>query len=419
MVEEAQGSRAPVQKLADRISAIFVPIVLVIAVIVFILWLVIGSQFMPFNQAFSLGLIAIVGILVIACPCALGLATPTAIIVGTGIGANNGILIKNAESLEKLSKINTIVLDKTGTITKGKPVVTDILPNEINENEFLRILGSLERYSEHPLAQAINDKVKVQNIELSKVEDFEIIEGLGVKGKIDNKEYFAGSYKYIKSLGVNISKEDIDSLSEQGKSVIILVEINRDLGIVGIADTIKDNAIESINRIKALNIEPILLTGDNEKTAQYIAKLVGIEKVIAQVLPNEKANEIKKLQSEGKIVAMAGDGVNDAPALAQADVGLAMGTGTDVAIEAADITLLHGDISKVAQSIILSRKTMRTIKQNLFWAFIYNIIGIPIAAGILYPFIGVMLNPIFAGLAMAFSSVSVVSNSLRLKTQKI
>jgi Cu+-exporting ATPase len=423
MVEEAQGSRAPIQKLADQISGIFVPIVLVLAILTLIVWVVIGSQFMPLNEAFSLGLVNFVGILVIACPCALGLATPTAIIVGTGKGAQNGILIKDAESLEKLHKVNTIVTDKTGTITKGKPEVTDIIvmPNShfSSPNEVLQVVASLEKNSEHPLALAIIEKAQSLNIQLLKSEEFENIEGKGLKGTVNGSVYYAGNLKLIDDLNINFSRSQLDELTGHGKTPVLFTNGKELLAIIGIADTLKENAKETVSQLHRMGIKVVMLTGDNERTAKYIADQVGIDEVIAEVLPNEKSDKIKELQAKGKIVAMVGDGVNDAPALAQADVGIAMGTGTDVAIESASITLLKGDFSKVLRAIRLSKFTMRAIKQNLFWAFIYNIVGIPVAAGLFYPIFGILLNPAFAGAAMAFSSVSVVLNSLRLKLLRI
>jgi P-type Cu+ transporter len=416
MVEEVQGSRAPIQKMADKISAVFVPTVLVISAISLIGWIFIGSQFIPINQAFSLGLVSFIGVLVIACPCALGLATPTAIIVGTGKGAENGILIKDAESLEKLSNVNTIVLDKTGTITNGNPMVTDIIPlTNLNEVKILEIIASLEKYSEHPLAEAIIKKANEQNLKLIEVKNFSITEGLGLTGIIDNTVYHAGNIKLLDSLSIKFDKSKVDQLTNQGKTPVILTTDSEALAIIGIADTLKDNAKDTIKELHRLRINVILMSGDNKNTAEYIAKQAGIDDVIAEVLPQDKALKIKDLKHSGKIVAMVGDGVNDATALAESDVGIAMGTGTDVAIESAQITLLKGDISKLLKAIKLSKITMRTIRQNLFWAFIYNLIGIPLAAGVFYPFFGILLNPIFAGFAMAFSSVSVVFNSLRFK----
>lgn len=416
MVEEAQGSRAPIQKMADQISAVFVPIVLVISVVALIAWVVIGSQYMPLNQAFSFGLISFIGVLIIACPCALGLATPTAIIVGTGKGAENGILIKDAESLERLSEINTIVLDKTGTITNGKPIVTDIIPlTNLDEVKILEILASLEKYSEHPLAEAIVKRAKEQSLNLTEVKNFSITEGQGLTGIIDDTTYHAGNIKLIDNLNIKFDKSKIERLTSQGKTPVILATESEVIAIVGIADTLKENAKDTINELHKLGIKVILMSGDNKNTAEYIAKQAGIDDVIAEVLPQDKAANIKELKKQGRLVAMVGDGVNDAPALAESDVGIAMGTGTDIAIESAQITLLKGDISKLLKAIKLSKITMRTIRQNLFWASIYNIIGIPLAAGLFYPFFGILLNPVFAGFAMAFSSVSVVFNSLRFK----
>lgn len=420
MVEEAQGSKAPIEKLADTISAIFVPVVLVLAVVVLLAWLLIGAQFMPLSQAVTLGMLSFVGILVIACPCAMGLATPTAVIVGVGKAAQNGILIKNAESLERFGSINYVVLDKTGTITKGQPELTDVLPTEkYKEKEMLQLLASLEAHSEHPLAEAIVKNVTAQKISLSKVEKFTTIEGKGLQGEIKGQQIFAGNVTLAKDLSVAIDEKIISSFASQGKTPVIVMSKKEVIGYVAIADTVKDEAQAVIKKLHGLNIKVAMLTGDNKNTAQYIAEQVNIDRVIAEVLPADKAKEVKKLQSEGYTVAMVGDGINDAPALATADVGVAMGTGTDVAIESAGITLLGGKISKLPKAIVLARATMRTIKQNLFWAFFYNVIGIPIAAGVLYPFFGILLNPAIAGAAMAFSSVSVVLNALRLKTVKL
>ena len=420
MVEEAQGSRAPIQRLADQVAAIFTPTVMIIAVVTLLSWLVIGPQFMPFSQAFSYGLSSFVGVLIIACPCALGLATPTAIIVGTGKGAENGILIKDAESLERLHKITTIVTDKTGTITNGTPEVTDIMPlAEIDTETMLSILGSLEAQSEHPLAVAIVKAAKNIRPEHKQIEQFSNLEGKGLTGIIDGVQYFAGNVALMNDLSLTPPSDTIEQFSKQGKTPVLLATHTQIIAAIGIADTLKDNAKDTIRQLHTLGMKIILLSGDNRQTAQHIAQQVGIDEVIAEVLPNQKAEKIKQLQSKGEHVAMLGDGVNDAPALAQADVGIAMGTGTDVAIESANLTLLRGDLSKLIQAIRLSRATMRTIRQNLFWAFIYNIIGIPVAAGLLYPFFQILLNPAFAGLAMAFSSVSVVTNSLRLKFSRL
>lgn len=420
MVEQAQGSRAPIQKLADKISAVFVPVVLFIAITTLTAWLLVGPRYLPFEEALSIGLVSFVGILVIACPCAMGLATPTAIIVGVGKGANNGILIKNAESLEKLHKVNTIVVDKTGTITKGKPEVTDIISlSKLSESEILKITASLEKRSEHPLAEAILKKAAEQKLDLLDVKQFEILEGKGLKGLINNKQYYVGNIKLLNDLELNFDEQIIDDLTEKGKTPVALMSDENILAIIAIADTLKETTIQAVKDLHKLGIKVVMLTGDNKNTAKYIADQVGVDEVFAEILPNEKAEKIRELQSHGLTVAMAGDGVNDAPAIAKADVGIAMGTGTDVAIESSDITLLHGDISKISEAIKLSKMTMRTIKQNLFWAFIYNIIGIPLAAGLFYPLFGWLISPIFAGAAMAFSSVSVVGNSLRLKAKRL
>ncbi len=406
MVENAQGSKAPIEGVADKISSIFVPTVLVLALLVFIVWAAAVGNF-------TLGLICFVGILVIACPCAMGLATPTAVIVGVGKAAENGILIKNAESLEKFDSVNFVVMDKTGTITKGQPEVTDI------EGNNLQILASLENLSEHPLAKAVVEKAKVENVNIVKVDNFQAIEGKGLKGSIDNVEYYAGNLKLATDLSLNIDEEKIAGLTNQGKTPIILMTKSDVLDYVGIADTIKDDAKETVEKLHRLGIKVAMLTGDNKNTANYIAKQVGIDKVFAEVLPGDKAKSIQELQKEGYKVAMVGDGINDAPALATADVGVAMGTGTDVAIESAGITLLGGQISKLPKAVKLAKATMRTIKQNLFWAFFYNIVGIPIAAGLLYPIWGILLSPAIAGGAMALSSVFVVGNSLLLKKVKV
>ncbi len=412
LVEDSQNSKAQIQNLADKISAIFVPVVLVIAVVTLIVWLTIGSFFLGFSSALSFGLISFVGILVIACPCALGLATPTAIIVGVGKGAEHGILIKNAESLETLHKVTMVVMDKTGTITIGKPAVTDIvsLDSKINDAKLLEFAGSLEKHSDHPLAFAVVKKANDLEVTFLKIDSFKETEGNGVEGKIANKRV---AVRKPNEEDTKLPK--INELYEQGKTVIV-IEVEKEIvGILAISDTIKENAKEAIEKLHRLGIKTVMLTGDNQKAADFIAAQVGIDIVKSNVLPEDKSLVIRELQVESNIVAMAGDGINDAPALTQADIGIAMATGSDIAIESADITLLGGDISKIPQAIKLSKLTIRTIKQNLFWAFIYNIIGIPVAAGVLYPFLGILLNPIFAGLAMALSSVSVVSNSLLLK----
>ncbi|MDP3954475.1 MAG: heavy metal translocating P-type ATPase [bacterium] len=420
MVEDAQGSKAPIQALADKISSVFVPIVLVIAFLSLGAWLVVGSQYLGFSQALSFGLVSFVGILVIACPCALGLATPTAIIVGVGKGAKEGILIKDAATLEKLHKVNTIVVDKTGTLTRGKPTLVDIQNfSNLKDDELVSILASLEKKSEHPIAHAIVNYTQEKNILMSEASDFEGIQGKGLRGKISGTEYFVGNARLISDLGISFDTAKLDGFTSQGKTPVILATKEKVIGFVMVADEVKAESVEAVKNLHALGIKVVMLTGDDEKAAKYIGSLVGIDDVVAHVLPQDKLEKIKELQSQGRVVAMAGDGINDAPALAQADVGIAMGTGTDVAIESAGITLLGGDISKLVKAIRLSKITMRGIKQNLFWAFIYNIIGIPLAAGALYPIFGWLLNPVFAGFAMAMSSVSVVSNSLRIKSKKL
>lgn len=420
MVEEAQGSKAPIQALADKISSVFVPIVLVIAFGSLGFWLLLGTSVLGFAQALSFGLVSFVGVLVIACPCALGLATPTAIIVGVGKGAKEGILIKDAATLEKLHKVDVVVVDKTGTITKGKPELVRVQnQSELSETELVSILASLESKSEHPIASAIVAYAKEHSIALEPVADFKAIKGKGVQGSIDGVTYVAGNPRLMQDLSLTFSANEIEQETREGKTPIILATEKKVLGTILVADAIKPEAVEAVAALHKLGIRVVMLTGDNAQTADYIAKQVGIDEVVAEVMPEDKLHTIKQLQAEGRIVAMAGDGINDAPALAQADVGIAMATGTDVAIESAGITLLHGDISKLVKAIRLSKLTMRGIKQNLFWAFAYNIVGIPLATGMLYPVFGWLLNPMFAGLAMALSSVSVVGNSLRLKTKTL
>ncbi len=416
MVEEAQGSRAPIQALADKISSVFVPIVLIIAVLALVIWLTVGTSILGFSSTLSYGILSFVGVLVIACPCALGLATPTAIIVGVGKGAEHGILIRNAEALEKLSHVDTIVLDKTGTITKGKPEVTDVisLDSGWTETDLLRISASVENLSEHPLADAVVAKAKEQKIELETVANFQAFEGVGVEGSVNGKH--VSIHKPSKD---NSKESKIKDLQEQGKTVVIVEVDKKQIGLIALSDTLKEESKEAIDKLHARNIKVIMLTGDNHLAANYIAKLAGIDEVIAEVMPQEKSGKIKELQDKCAIVAMVGDGINDAPALVQADVGIAMGTGTDVAIESAGITLLGGDVSKIAKTIKLSKITMRGIKQNLFWAFVFNVVGIPLAAGLFYPIFGWFLSPVFAGMAMAMSSVSVVGNSLRIKGKKL
>lgn len=423
MVADAQGSKAPIQALADKISSIFVPVVLVIAFSSLGLWLLVGTAHLGFAQALSFGLVSFVGVLVIACPCALGLATPTAIIVGVGKGAKEGILIKDASTLEKLHKVTTIVVDKTGTITKGRPELISIRnQSDRSERELVSILASLESKSEHPIASAIVAYAKAHDSDIRSVENFKAIRGQGIQGVVEGTEYFAGNVRLIKER-MDISRSNLDMRIEEatreGKTPIILATTTEIIGIVLVADAIKPEAKEAVTNLHTLGVRVVMLTGDNAQTAEYIAKEVGIDEVVAEAMPEDKLNKIKDLQAQGQVVAMAGDGINDAPALAQADVGIAMATGTDVAIESAGITLLGGDISKLVKAIRLSKLTMRGIKQNLFWAFAYNVVGIPLASGLFYPIFGWLLSPVFAGLAMAFSSVSVVGNSLRLKAKTL
>ncbi len=420
MVEEAQGSKAPIQALADKISSVFVPIVLILAFVTLGVWLAFGTGSLGFSQALSFGLVSFVGILVIACPCALGLATPTAIIVGVGKGAKEGILIKDAATLEKLHKVDTVIMDKTGTITIGKPTLVDIQnSSDMSNEDLIGILATLEKKSEHPIAHAIVNYAKEKNIPTQEVSNFEGIQGKGLKGSVKQVEYFVGNTKLINDLNLSFDQTLLEEFTSQGKTPVIISTKEKVLGFVMVADEIKPESKEAINDLHKLGIKVMMLTGDDEKAAKHIASLVGVDEVVAHVLPQDKLLKIQELQSQGHVVAMAGDGVNDAPALAQADVGIAMGTGTDVAIESAGITLLGGDISKIVKAIRLSKITLRGIKQNLFWAFIYNIVGIPLAAGVFYPIFGWLLNPVFAGFAMAMSSVSVVSNSLRIKSKRL
>ena len=424
MVEEAQGSKAPIQALADKISSVFVPVVLVIAFLALGGWLLLGSGSLGFSQALSFGLVSFVSILVIACPCALGLATPTAIIVGVGKGAREGILIKDAATLEKLHKVDTVIVDKTGTITIGKPTLVDIQNfSNLKDNGLISILASLEKKSEHPIAQAIVKYAEEKSIKIESVSDFEAIAGKGLKGSINGNQYYVGNIELMKDLNISFDVSKIEEFTAQGKTPVILAIKEKDigsvLGFVMVSDEIKPESKKAVSDLHNLGIKVVMLTGDDERAAKYMAMLVGIDEVVAHVLPQDKLQKVKEFQSQGRIVAMAGDGVNDAPALAQADVGIAMSTGTDVAIESAGITLLGGDISKLVKAIKLSKITMRGIKQNLFWAFIYNIVGIPLAAGVFYPIFGWLLSPVFAGFAMAMSSVSVVGNSLRIKSKKL
>ncbi|MEG5235421.1 heavy metal translocating P-type ATPase [Microcoleus sp. AT9b-C3] len=414
LVQQAQGSKAPIQRLADRVTGWFVPVVIAIAIATFIIWYNIMGNV-------TMALITTVGVLIIACPCALGLATPTSIMVGTGKGAENGILIKGADSLELAHKLQTVVLDKTGTITQGKPTVTDFITvngtANGNELKLLRLAASVERNSEHPLAEAVVQYAQSQGVELADSREFEAHAGSGVQGYVSNEWVQIGTHRWMNELGIDTSslQPPWDRLEYLGKTVIWIAVNGKVEGIMGIADAVKPSSVVAIRALQKMGLEVVMLTGDNRRTAEVIAREVGIKRVIAEVRPDQKAAQIENLQAEGKIVAMVGDGINDAPALAQADVGMAIGTGTDVAIAASDITLISGDLQGIVTAIQLSRATIQNIKQNLFFAFVYNVAGIPIAAGILFPIFGWLLNPIIAGAAMAFSSVSVVTNALRLR----
>ena len=410
MVEEAQGSKVPIQALADKITSYFVPTVIGLALLTFILWLVIGG-----TGAVTAGVFASIAVLVIACPCALGLATPTALMVGTGKGAENGVLIRDGEAVQTMKDITAIVLDKTGTITKGEPEVTDIVvAEEFSETELLRISASAEKSSEHPLGQAIVKAAEERELELENLDDFEALVGRGIKAVINGSEILVGNQKLMAEEDIDIAalKDKVKSLEEEAKTAMLIAYEGKAVGIIAVADTLKDDSRQAISSFKDMGLTTVMITGDNERTARAIADKVGIEKVISEVMPDEKSSEIKKLQDEGEKVAMVGDGINDAPALKQANVGIAIGTGTDIAIESSDLTLVRGELSAVVSGLKLSRFTFATIKQNLFWAFIYNTVAIPVAA------LG-FLNPIIAAGAMTISSISVILNSTRLKNKDI
>ena len=413
LVQEAQGSKAPIQRLADVIAGYFVPVVIVLALITLGIWLAIGPE-----PRITHALIAFVTVLIIACPCALGLATPTSIMVGTGKGAENGILIRNAEALEMAHKLNAIILDKTGTISTGQTKVTDIIAeNGMKGDELLKISASLEKGSEHPLGEAIVRAAEEKNIKLEKITDFEALPGMGIRGRLDNRTILLGNRSWFEENDFNLEKLNpvLDRLSGEGKTSILVAEEQNIRGIIAIADTIQEDSAQAISRLKKLGMKVFMITGDNQRVAQAVAEKVGVDEFYAEVRPEQKASYVKKLQKQGYRVGMVGDGINDAPALAQADVGIAMGSGTDIAMEASDITLVRGRLSSVPVAIELSQATIRNIKQNLFGSFFYNSLGIPIAAGVLYPFFGLLLNPMIAAAAMAMSSVTVVSNALRLK----
>jgi len=413
MVAEAQRSRAPIQKLADVVSGYFVPAVILIAIVTFIVWSAFGPE--P-RMAFAL--INAVAVLIIACPCALGLATPMSIMVATGKGAQAGVLFKNAEAIEVLREINTLVVDKTGTLTEGKPKLITVMPvNEMSEKELLRLAASLERGSEHPLAAAIVAGAQAREVELTNTEVFESITGKGVKGRIDGRSVGLGNRAFLEELGIDPVSlaSPAEKFRTDGQTVVFVTFDGKIAGLLGVADPIKETTPEAIKQLHEHGIKIVMLTGDSKTTAQAVANALNLDEVVAEVLPHEKAEIVKRFQSEGHRVAMAGDGINDAPALAQADVGIAMGSGTDVAMQSAGVTLVKGDLRGIVRAIRLSQATMRNIKQNLFFAFVYNSIGVPIAAGALYPFFGILLSPMIAAAAMSFSSVSVIGNALRLR----
>jgi Cu+-exporting ATPase len=416
LVQEAQGSKPPIARMVDVIASYFVPVVIALAIITFIVWALFGPR-----PAFTYAFLNFIAVLIIACPCALGLATPTSIMVGTGKGAENGILIRGAEALETAHQLNAIVLDKTGTLTRGEPSVTDVVASDaFPEKDLLTLAASAEKGSEHPLGEAIVKRAKTEELILFEPTDFQAIAGHGIEATVNSKRVLLGNVRLMEErrIPLNGFAEKAKSLSGQGKTPMFLAIDGRCAGIIAVADTLKENSKEAVEILHRMGLEVVMLTGDNERTAKAIAQQIGIDRVLAEVLPETKAEEIRKLQAEGKKVGMVGDGINDAPALAQANVGIAIGTGTDVAMEASDITLIGGDLRGVVTAIALSKATIRNIKQNLFWAFAYNAILIPVAAGVLFPFFGILLNPIFAAAAMAFSSITVVSNALRLRRFK-
>jgi len=413
MVSEAQRSRAPIQRLADVVAGYFVPAVVAIAALAFVVWAVWGPE-----PRLAHAIVNAVAVLIIACPCALGLATPMSIMVGTGRGAAAGVLIKNAEALEVMERIDTLVVDKTGTLTVGRPRLTSVqAANGFNEEDILRLGASLERASEHPLATAIVGGAEERGIALTSVADFQSMTGKGVHGKVDGKTVAIGNRKLLEALTVDpgVLDERAGALRAEGQTVMFVAIDGRAAGTIGVADPIKESTPEAIRALHEEGLQVVMLTGDNAVTANAVAKKLGIDRVTAEVLPEQKAEIVKKLQAEGRLVAMAGDGINDAPALAQAQVGIAMGTGTDVAMESAGVTLLKGDLRGIVRARRLSRATMRNIRQNLFFAFVYNALGVPVAAGVLYPFFGMLLSPMIAAAAMSFSSVSVITNALRLR----
>ena len=414
MMEDAQGKKAPISKLADTVAGYFVPVVMTIAVIAAVVWAILGHDI-------TFVLTVFVSVLVIACPCALGLATPTAIMVGTGLGANHGILIKSGEALEISHKVDAVVLDKTGTITVGKPAITAVISHQMQKEELLKIAASCEQVSEHPVGQAIVEGAKTSGIQLEKAMDFQSITGQGIAAVLEEKHYFIGNKKLCINQNIDFSEYEDDAIriANKGQTPMFVATNGKVIGIVAVADTLKETSPEAIRKMKELGVEVYMLTGDNRLTADYIGKKVGVDHVIAEVLPNDKASVVENLQKQGKCVMMVGDGINDAPALVQADVGVAIGSGSDIALDSSDIVLMKSDLNDVYKAIKLSKKTIRNIKQNLFWAFFYNACGIPLAAGLLYPINGMLLSPIIGGFAMSFSSVCVVSNALRLRKTKL
>ncbi len=417
MVREAQGRKAPIQRLADVVAGFFVPVVILLAVLTFVVWMLFGPE-----PALTPALLNFVAVMIIACPCALGLATPTAILVGTGKGAQNGILIKGGESLETAHKLDTVIFDKTGTLTKGEPVVTDVVAlRPWNENDLLQITASAEKTSEHPLGEAVIREAERKEVKLRETDNFHILEGLGLKARVGGHTVLVGSPRLMQKEGISFSEFDsiLEDFSRSGKTVVLTAVGGQPAGLIAITDGLKGGSQQAVRSLKSMGLRVVMLTGDDSRTAAAIARLAGVEDFKAELLPQDKVEVILDLQAQGQRVAMVGDGINDAPALAQADVGIAIGTGTDVAMEASDITLIGENLSGVAAAVRLSRLTIRAIKQNLFWAFFYNSIGIPVAAGVLYPFFGVLLSPVIAAAAMAFSSVSVVMNSLRLRWTRL
>jgi Cu+-exporting ATPase len=420
LMRDAQGSRAPIQRLADRISGVFVPIVISVAIATFVVWFV-AAETAPAVRAFA----ASVAVLIIACPCAMGLAVPTAVMVGTGKGARLGVLIKGGEALQRAGSVGTVVLDKTGTVTEGKPAVTDVEPLPVGPaptaDALLALAASLESASEHPLAGAVVARARERRLELASPQQFQAVAGKGATGVVEGRAVAVGSAALMEDYGVDVAplRDLAERLAERGRTPIYVAADGRLAGVLAVADPMRDTSPGAIARLKRLGLKVVMLTGDNERTARAVAREAGIDRVVAEVLPEGKVAEVGRLQAEGGVVAMVGDGINDAPALAQADVGVAMGSGTDVASEAGDVVLMRSDLTGVAQAVELSRRTMRVMRQNLFWAFIYNVVGIPVAAGVLYPALGLLLSPILASAAMAFSSVSVVANSLRLARSRI